>query len=395
MTVPARSARVIDADVVVVGDGPAGSSLAQALHRRDVDVVLAGPDLGWPATYGTWADDVEAIDMLRGVDVWEHRVDSIAARFGRLRTIARPYGVISNPRLRAALRSGLTHEVVAIESPDSVRARLVVDATGWPSKLGSTAVTPDAVAWQSAFGVVVRRPPDGSLGAPMLMDYSPTSEAEGDHIDAASFAYALPVADGWLVEETVLASSPIVEPERLVARLESRLGGALDGLDVVRTETVRIPMGAPIPTDLPDRVVAYGAAAGMIHPATGYSITSSLASAGGVADAIRGALDDGADADMLARAARESVWPVPARRTRSLHDYGLDVLTDADPVRLRSFFDTFFDLPRERWAAYLRIGTPPAELAAVMSQMFLRADWPLRRTLVSSNPRPFARLLRP
>jgi lycopene beta-cyclase len=99
------------------------------------------------------------------------------------------------------------------------------------------------------------------------------------------------------------------------------------------------------------------------------------------------------DADVAAVA--DAVWPRPLRRTRRLHDFGLDVLVGMDVAEIRSFFQAFFELPTERWASYLRIDTPPSELAAVMTSMFRRADWPLRRQLVTGNPRSLLGLLWP
>ena len=43
------------------------------------------------------------------------------------------------------------------------------------------------------------------------------------------------------------------------------------------------------------------------------------------------------------------------RRTRRLHDYGLEVLLRLDGAELATFFDAFFDLPEDVWAPYLRV----------------------------------------
>ena len=91
----------------------------------------------------------------------------------------------------------------------------------------------------------------------------------------------------------------------------------------------------------------------------------------------------------------EAVWPTSLRRTRRLHDYGLEVLVGMDVAEIRGFFQAFFDLPTDRWASYLRIDTPPLELARVMSSMFRRADWPLRRQLVTGSPRSLLAVLWP
>ena len=78
-----------------------------------------------------------------------------------------------------------------------------------------------------------------------------------------------------------------------------------------------------------------------------------------------------------------------------LHDFGLDTLTRLDGDGTRDFFEAFFDLPVDQWSAYLRIDTPPAETAQVMTRLFTGSSWRLRRRLATTNPMAFARLVRP
>ena len=91
----------------------------------------------------------------------------------------------------------------------------------------------------------------------------------------------------------------------------------------------------------------------------------------------------------------EAVWPTALRRTRVLHDFGLDVLLDLDDEEVRSFFDAFFDLAPADWSAYLRIDTSPGEISSVMSHLFRSSSWRLRRRLAGRNPAALVRLLRP
>lgn len=394
MTEPSKGE--VAADVVVVGDGPAGSALAASLVRRGVDVVLVGPGDPWPATYTTWVDDIDDLAVLEGATVWAHRFDRIAVRFDRPRLIERAYGVIDNGALRAHLRRDVGHVAGRIGRPADVTARLVVDATGWPSKLersSSTEPGGGAAGWQTAFGVVLPEPPSGSLGEPTMMDYSDPGVSIAGRESVPTFAYSLPVASGWLVEETVLTASPAVDPDLLRPLLAARLDMTVDDLlaSAVATETVRIPMGTP-PTSMgADGVLRFGAAAGMIHPATGYSIGSALRAADRVAAAIATQLERGAIVDSIG----STVWTPSARRTRHLHDFGHDVLLGLDRNGVQRFFDTFFDLPVDAWSPYMRIDTPPARLAAVMTKMFARAPWALRAKLVSGDLRRFVRMLRP
>jgi len=415
---PAGSLSEHSHDVAVVGDGPAGSALARALHDRGVDVVLIGSDQPWHATYTTWIDDLDGVtvgsvalddvarDDAAGEGIWLHRFAAVEATFDTSITIERGYGVLDNDRLRRVLRTDVRHRVATLATAENADARLVVDSTGWPSGLDPSdrATLGDGrapVAWQTAFGVVLAEPPDGPLGKPTVMDFGPASRTGDARLpdSVTTFVYSFPVADGWLVEETVLAGPPI-DADLLAPRLAARLDRSVDDLldDAVRVERVRIPMGAPIPGTHDTRRPRFGAAAGMIHTATGYSVASSLRAADRVAAAVVTALDgrpNGVTDDELSASVSNAVWPTALRRTRRLHDYGLSVLLEMDSPEIRNFFQTFFELPEEAWASYLRIDTRPDRLAGVMTSMFRRAGWPLRRRLLRGNLRLLLGVLSP
>ncbi len=403
---------------MVIGDGPAGSALASACRARGVDVVVIGPDDEWKATYSTWIDDVQGVEAI-GDDlerVLGQRLDTMAVYTAQPAEIARPYGVFDNAMLRACLRDGVEHipgKVVDVRSPhgdrhrvvsadgSELRARLVVDTSGWPSSFARLAGTTPP-AWQTAIGVVLAEPPAGDLGRPTLMDFRAVRGAGGDGRPSSigprgvtTFCYTLPVRDGWLVEETVLAARPAVEPIALLARLAARLGRHPDDVlaDSVRTEYVRIPLGGSRP-GIDEPVVAFGAAAGYVHAATGFSVASSLRAAPRVASAVVAALESTAsvaDSSVVG----EAVWPTEFRRSRVLHDYGLELLLRLDDDDVRAFFGAFFALPVEQWRGYMRIDTSPSEVAAVMTKLFRASSWSMRRRLMAGNPTTFARLLRP
>lgn len=384
--------------MVVVGDGPAGTALAAACHRRRLEVVLVGDDDPWSATYATWLDDVPHLEEWHDGSLLATVVPEIRVYGFERHDLARSYGVFDNDRLRRALRRGVPHRIgrvvavravggghlVEIAGQRPLRARLVVDASGWPPAVARSTRTRRVPAWQTAFGAVLPEPPPGDLGEPTLMDFRPVDVDDG--VEAPTFCYALPIADGWLVEETVLAARRAVAPERLGARLAARLGIAASALasTAVRTEAVRIPMGMDLP-DPASPIPAFGAAAAYVHPATGFSVAAALRAADRVAQAAS-LLDAGA--------VSAAVWPRSARRLRALHDFGLDVVLRLDPDSVRTFFDTFFDASPDDWSAYLRIDTPPADVAAIMLRLFRRAPWSLRRHLLAGDPRALGRLLR-
>ena len=185
----------------------------------------------------------------------------------------------------------------------------------------------------------------------------------------------MPVGDGWLREETVLAARPPVPPEALAPRLAARLGTAPVG----RIERVTIPLGGPLPSRF-DPVPRFGAAAGYAHPATGFSVAASLRAAPRVAAAIKDAMDSAARPDP--RPVHDAVWPRNQRATRHLHAYGLEVLLGLDQAQLAAFFDTFFDLPVAVWAPYLRIDAPPTAVMRTMTAVLRRLPPGLRRRLL-------------
>jgi hypothetical protein len=65
-----------------------------------------------------------------------------------------------------------------------------------------------------------------------------------------------------------------------------------------------------------------------------------------------------------------------------------------DATDIGVFFDAFFALPDEIWAPYLRVDATAAEVGRVMSGVFSRVPWSLRRRLATGNPAAFARLVR-
>jgi lycopene beta-cyclase len=295
----------------------------------------------------------------------------------RRHEIARPYAVFDNERLRARLAAGVPIHLARAEQIRHMRwgsrvlttggdvdARLVVEATGTAAQ---------ATAAQTAYGVVLPRPPPGiDDRIPTLMDLRP---AENAGSGPPSFCYAVPVVDGWLVEETVLAARPPVPPAELRARLVARIGEHT----VARTERVTIPVGGRLPRHR-SPVPRFGAAAGYAHPATGYSVAASLRAAPRVAAAIERACHSRQRPD--ASEVWRAVWPRRLRRTRALHAYGLELLLRLDQSQLATFFDVFFELPVAVWAPYLRIDAAPREVSRAMAAVLRGLPRGVRRRLV-------------
>lgn len=357
-------------DVAVIGAGPAGLALAGALCARGarVAVVDPAPDRPWHQTFCAFADELP--DAPAEV-TWSRVAIELP---GRRVVRDRPYVQVDTAALQGRLRresAGASRVVGAVigHGPGEVRtdagtiqARHTVDCTGARQILGTNG--PSATAFQTAWGVEIE-----THGHP----WSPDEAVWMDLRDLApvpSFLYVLPRSTTRVfVEETVLAARPAVPIPPLRHRLEARLDAL--GVRVARTireESVRIPLDLPDPSGL-----AFGAAAGMIHPATGYSLARSLALAGPFADA-------------LLRDHPEEAMATLRSATRGLHRLGLDVLTRCDGDELTAFFAAFFDQPA--WATDAFLSSRPALWSTVAAMSRLFATSRVRHLLLRPVLRP-------
>ncbi len=347
-----------------MGGGPAGWSLAAALRARGVDVTLIAPapHAPWPAKYGAFADELESLDCPASF-VWP---DTVVKTDAATRRLGRRYARVDADALQAKLVAAaagarVVEDTVELgEDPREVigreihRADLVVDARG----------APRGDAAQVAYGVTV--PLGGSIerGVATMMDFSAVEGVDGP----PSFLYALPLGDRVFVEETSLVARPPLTIDVLRARLQRRLAGlGLELRDARDEERCLIWMDAP-PPPRDAGVVPFGAAAGFVHPATGYSIVRTLTEAPRVAEAIT----SGAGA----AAAIDAMWPPELRRARALHDLGREVLLDLDRPTLQRFFEAFFETPG--WPDYLSGTAPGTAVAATMWALFGSLPWALK-----------------
>jgi lycopene beta-cyclase len=392
-------------DVLVLGAGPAGLAIAGALEARGLRVGVVAPDLGngappaWRPTYCAWLDELQEVGHADVVDqVWPGAVVHLAA--GRQHDLPRAYARVDKARLAARLHArasavtwirgavtSATHTAtsttVSLADGATAEAALVIDAAGHRPALVRLAATP-AAALQTAVGRVLtlaRSPWPSDRAVLMDFDPAPLGTDEGP----PTFLYVLPLADGRVfVEETCLAARPAVPAAVLAARLDRRLAalgisGATPGEG---GEWVSIPMGGPLPSD--PRVLGFGAAAGMIHPASGYLLPRVLGAADRVAAEV--AVTLGARGGTPTRAVAsgwEALWPPDRKQRRALYRFGLEALVAMDPAATRAFFDHFFRLPTEAWSGYLSDRLTAPELRVVMLKLFgsapLALKWRLAR----------------
>jgi lycopene cyclase-like protein len=290
--------------------------------------------------------------------------------------------------------------VVSLADGSCLRARLVVDASGHRTALiRRPHVGP--VAGQAAYGVVGRfTAPPVDPGQFVLMDF------RCDHLDAderrepPTFLYAMDLGDGlYFVEETSLALAPPVPFDTLRERLHKRLAQRNLAITAVEHEEhCLFPMNLPLP-DRSQPLLAFGGAAAMVHPASGYLVGALLRRAPGLARDLAAALrDPQASPARLAAAGWTSLWPQELRRKHALYQFGLEKLMRFPESRLRAFFATFFALPPHEWYGFLTNTLTLPQLLTAMVRLFLTAPWDVRLGLMGMQgrePTLLMQLLRP
>lgn len=397
-------------DIGIVGSGPAALALGAALARRGASIALIAPEpeRRWAPNYCLWADEVPDALMHLAERTWD---GAVVATPSSERTLSRRYVKLDGGALAdhfwGALRDadarvvaqpveGITHEEGAstIHTADgsTERVKVVIDASGARTPFVER-VHRRAAAHQVAYGLWLDAP-----GHPFdptratLMDFRPACP---DDADPPSFVYVLPMSERWVfIEETSLARRPAVSMDLLRARLEQRLLSL--GLANARRggeERCVIPMGLALPAR-GQPLVPFGAAASMVHPASGYSIAHVLRKVAPVADAIVEPLLDG-DPHRAIAAGNAAVWPRRDRSCWELYAFGLESLVGMSPSETSAFFDRFFELSDDDWAGYLSGTLPPGQVGTAMTRLFRTLPpavlWHLIRTSVSAGVAPLAR----
>jgi len=402
------------ADVLVIGAGPAALAIAAELAAAGlgVEALAAGdPRTPWVNTYGIWGDEVDALGL---ADLLAHRWRDSVSYFGaggpadsRPTRHGRDYGVFDKEALQrhwlerataaglrwrqgqaTAIRHAADHSTVDCHDAPSCSARLVIDATGHqPVFVQRREDGP--VAGQAAYGLVGRfSVPPIEPGQFVFMDFRCDHLSEAERREPPTFLYAMDLGDGvFFVEETSLALAPALPFETLRQRLQRRL--ALRGSrcqEVLHEEFCLFPMNPALPS-LGQRVVGFGGAAGMVHPASGYMVGGLLRRAPGLAAAIAAALRRGERGDALAATAWQALWPAELRWNHAFFRFGLEKLMRFDEAQLRHHFASFFQLPEQQWYGFLTNTLRPAELLAAMVRLFVLAPNDVRWGLMALRGR--------
>nr|CEL20470.1 putative lycopene cyclase [Kibdelosporangium sp. MJ126-NF4]CTQ97695.1 putative lycopene cyclase [Kibdelosporangium sp. MJ126-NF4] len=339
---------------MIAGAGPSGWALAAHCARLGLETTIVAPQplRRWPATYGLWGDELALLPP--DVTAAEPRV--VRAYTTKPHVVARHYAILDNDRLMAALSKNVTvvsgrvvtATATSLELADGrvLTAKTVVNAMG---SRGGTAE-------QTAYGVIVDEQTAAPVVAPgeaIFMDW------RSDH---NTFLYAMPLGGGKvLLEETALARRPAMDFRALRQALRERLDPYGIKIDTADVERVRFPIDTPRPKRGP--VLPFGAAAGFVHPAAGYSVGEAFRLAPMIAAVI---------------AAGEDPWPALwTRRARLVHflrHCGLETLLSLSAAESLRFFELFFDLPPDAQRGYLSGRDDPGATMAAMLRIFRKAS---------------------
>eukprot|EP00437_Effrenium_voratum_P011976 CAMPEP_0181450544 /NCGR_PEP_ID=MMETSP1110-20121109/28230_1 /TAXON_ID=174948 /ORGANISM="Symbiodinium sp., Strain CCMP421" /LENGTH=626 /DNA_ID=CAMNT_0023574767 /DNA_START=46 /DNA_END=1922 /DNA_ORIENTATION=+ len=437
-----------EVDVAVIGAGPGGTLLAYLLaeqHGRKVCLIDPAASKKWPNNYGVWQAEWDALAAKLGVDLnaclqaqwkvtdcyfggsWELPVDN------RLR-LDRPYARVDRAKLKQLLRSSpnvkvieseveckaiannvfdcpaIRHSgsgsVILLADGSAIRTKLIVDSTGFESSLTRRLPAPGqapgpAAGYQIAYGceVIV----DGDFyyapEAMTLFDYrtdhlSFDKEWEQRAEKEPTFIYVMPLGPvpgepnaAVFFEETSLVARPAISFEECKQRCFARLrhlGVSYREETISDEEFCYIPMGGNLP-EPGQRIVAFGAAAAMVHPSTGYQLCRMMASSKDVADTIAEELAKDSRPDAVAAAAYEAIWSPQNQAQRDFAVFGGEFLMELDVAGLRGWFQGFFNLPEDLWAGFLA-GWPSLPGNSNHESWFARLTFGLQ--LVTKIPPP-------
>lgn len=417
------------ADVVVVGCGPAGLVLAAELSKIGVKVALLGLDRPFVNNYGVWVDEFAQLGLEHTLDCkWEDALCYFGE--GEEVRVGRGYGRVDRRLLRNQLIQNcrdagvkyLDREVSSFDVVEDGRSTLVTctDGTVLRSRLVTLAAGAAAgkflkyeedapvVAAQTAYGIEAevvgytdsydpnlmtfmdfRRHHSGLWGgmAPKLQPGLHPNGSDGlwgTHLEVPSFLYAMPLGGNRVfLEETCLVAKPALPFAVLKRRLERRLEAMGVKVEKVHEEEWSyIPVGGPLPL-AGQPVTAFGAAANLVHPATGFSISRSIREAPHMASSIAAVLREDLPVSETSSRVWESLWPQEKRRQASFHVFGMELLANLDLKATNEFFSTFFSLPDFYWRGFLASSLSSIQLIAFALLTFVLAPWGIKAKLMS------------
>ena len=341
--------------VVIIGAGPSGMALAHQCIVQNIDFICLDPRVhdDWPQVFGVWHDEFSQAGF--GDAIFHRRWQNAAVYLddGRKIDIARGYAWVNGPQLKrqiiaqrpeafmqrrmrsvAADAQGYT---LTLDDGAQIQAKRVIDCRGF-SKHNDSAGHLPCNSYQSAFGLLAEvdaHPFD--TDAVVLMDWRrPTRR---DH-NVPAFLFSLPVSPSLaFFEETVLAwPSPVAMPE-LKERLQQRLAAmGIAVKSIVGEERCLLPLDLATPKNAEGMI--YGAAAGLVHPHTGYHFTRGFLQAPAMVSRLK--KDLGKPRRAAEKSWRRTLWRPSYKILQYLRLVNLHLMEALPTDGISRFFEAFF-----------------------------------------------------
>lgn len=402
-------------DIFIAGSGPSALALAENTSREGLSTMVASPTFGerWIPNYGAWYADIERLGL--GLCVEESWISPLV-HLGLEKTfdLSSRYAKFSTPQLQTLLeyrcnRIGvqfLCKKVVHVEhlkkqslvvfsDGDKISCRVFVDATGFSSSfLARPSQATSTVGFQTAYGMLLEvHETNWERGEMCLMDYrfpkGLSSEQRDSWNQIPTFLYALPLGKNLVfLEETCLVSTNPISYNMLKERLHKRISAMnIKPKRVIDEEHCLIAMGGPQPL-LQQRNLGFGAAAGMVHPATGYQLTRCLSTAPKVARALHLGLEHDDPFEAVCLAWKE-IWSKDSSRCWDMYQFGMEVLCSLSLLETQEFFQAFFSIPKDLWSGFLSANASPFAVSKAMAHVFMQGSPAMRKKLTQKamNPR--------
>lgn len=403
-------------DVIVLGAGPSGLSIAADCAERGLRTLCVAPkpDARWEAVYGVWPASLAGLDLGEPFEHYWHDAQAILDG-KRSHRLGAPYAKLHNDRIQARLRArferaggqfelgravGIEHTAsgssVSLVAQTVRSARIVIDASGAGSTLLERMPMRARSTLQDTYGILgkVRRHPFDPAQM-VLMDYRDEwLRRSTERADAPTFLYAMPFSDERVfVEETSLVQTQPISTAIMKARLEARLRSLdIEFEEVELVERGRIAMASPMPK-LGQRVVGFGAAANMVHPATAWHVGLALQTSPLLALTLARHLSaPGASPADAAIAAWDVVWPLKRRLALPFHLLGGAILAETSMDEQREFLDAFFRTAKQAWGPFATWELDVLGMQRSLSPVFGAASLKVKKRMLVAS---MHHLLRP
>lgn len=405
-------------DVIVLGAGPSGLAVAAECAERGLTTLCVAPkpDARWEAVYGVWPASLDGLDL---GDPFERRwQDAIAILDDRrTHTLSAPYAKLNNDaiqrrlferfgkaggQLRVGRARSVSHDakgsLVQLAEGAVLSCRVAIDASGARSALLEREPMRARSTLQDTYGIMGRVKSHPFDPASMvLMDYRDGFlHRNATRATTPTFLYAMPISSERLfVEETSLVQSDALSTEVMRSRLEARLRSlGVTFEDVEFLERGRIAMASPMPR-LGQRLVGFGAAANMVHPATAWHVGLALKTAPELGRVLARALGQvSTSLDAVAKLAWEVVWPRKRRLALPFHLLGGAILAETTMDEQREFLDAFFCTAKEAWGPFATWELDVLGMQRALSPVFGAASFEVKRRMISASLRHLLRRAR-